>query len=393
MRVFEFKPYVGEEEVKLVAEAIRSCKLTAYSGRFTREFERRLSEYLGIDYVLATSSGTAALHVALKSIGIGPGDEVLVPAYTFVATAASVVHSNAVPVFVDIDRETLCIDPKSVEASITDRTKAILVVHVGGNAADMDEIMRIANRYCLYVVEDCAQAFGTEYRGRKVGTIGHVGAFSFYATKNITTAEGGAVVTRDKSLYDRARLLINHGETRKYYSDVIGYNYRMSEVHAAIGVAQLSKINEIIRRKEAFIRALTDELSELVREEVVFLPKVRPYVRPVWSVYPILLNTEVLNVSRDKVLHSLRERGLLIAINAYHTPLYKMKAFQNLLGHGRGCPWLCSYYGNTVVHKELVNTEWVCSRVISLLVSSWFSENDAIDIAKIIKRTLREVRR
>ena len=220
-----FWPTFTEEEKKLVLSVLESGKVSSIAGKMTRTFEQKFSEYIGTRYALAVSNGTAALHTAIAALGIGAGDEVITTPFSFIATATSILHNNAVPVFADIDLDTFNMDPETIPDKITDRTKAILVVHLAGHPAEMDKIIGIAREYGLKIIEDCAQAIGTEYRGRKVGTFGEIAAFSFYQSKNMTTGEGGMVVTNNDDIYEKARLFINHGQVERYLHVSLGCRY------------------------------------------------------------------------------------------------------------------------------------------------------------------------
>ncbi|HID90529.1 TPA: DegT/DnrJ/EryC1/StrS family aminotransferase, partial [Candidatus Bathyarchaeota archaeon] len=229
--------YIGDGEVEAVLEVLRTKRLSQLTSEKVKEFEEAFAKYYGVGHAIAVSSGTTALHAALAATGIGPGDEVLLPPYTFVATANAILHQNAVPVFVDIDPKTYNIDPEAIERAITDRTKAVIPVHMLGQPADMDPIMEIAEDRGLVVIEDCAQANGAEYKGRKVGTFGDMGCFSFYANKNMTSGgEGGMIITDDGDLAERAGSIVNHCRVKAspyryvpahnvYWG--LGYNYRM----------------------------------------------------------------------------------------------------------------------------------------------------------------------
>lgn len=386
-----FKPYPFPGEVlERIREVLDSGILVSTFGKWVRTFERALGEYLGVAHVVATSSGTTALHVALKSLGVGPGDEVITTPFTFLSTASTILHSNAVPVFADIDRETLNIDPISVENRITDKTKALVVVHLAGLPADMDSLMKIAEEHGLFVVEDVAQALGAEYRGRKVGSIAHVSAFSFYATKNITTGEGGAVATNDEDIARSARLLVSHGETRKYFYEVLGYNYRMTEIQGVLGYYQLLAIEESMAKREKFVKVLTEELAGM-DQDLVKLPRVPKEVRHSWHLYQMLLSVEKLRKPRDFIVEALRAEGINSVFVAYPYPLYLTDLFQKQVGHGRGCPWSCYFYGGSVSYRRELcpNAEWASERVVSLLVSPTYTESDAVDVANAIKKVLR----
>ena len=236
------EPLVGEEEVNAVREVLLSGMYV--SGKKVKEFEEKFAEYIGTKYAIATSSGTAALHISLACLDIGPGDEVIVPPMTFFATIEAVLYQNAIPIFADVD-ENYCMDPKSIENVITNRTKAIIPVHLFGYSANMKRIMEIARKYDLYVIEDCAQAHGTEYYGKKVGSIGHIGAFSFFATKNMTTGEGGMITTNDEEVAKKAKMIRSHGMIDRDNHIMLGYNYRMTEMEAAFGLVQLSKLDQL----------------------------------------------------------------------------------------------------------------------------------------------------
>ena len=387
-----FRPWITDEDINLVVDVLRSGQLSAIGGKWNALLEQELTKYLGVKYAITVSNGTTALHVALKAIGVGPGDEVITTPFTFAASATTILHANAIPIFADIDRETLNIDPASVEDAVTDRTKAVIVVHLAGYPAEMDEIMKIADERGLYVIEDTAQALGAIYRGRMVGSIGHVGTLSFYPTKTITTGEGGAVVTSDVDIANRARLLRSHGETGKYYYELLGYNYRMTEFQAALGYSQLRRIDEIIRRKEEFAKVLMEELRD-VENDLIQFPRPKPYIRHAWHLFQVILNLEKLRVSRDRVVEALRAEGIEAATVAYPIPLHKEPIITNMMGHGKGCPWTCPYYGRKVTYKPLPNAEWAAERVVTILIGPLYTTEDAVDTANAIKKVLNYYRK
>ncbi|MGC8543419.1 MAG: DegT/DnrJ/EryC1/StrS family aminotransferase [Vulcanisaeta sp.] len=386
-----YRPWLSDEDINLVVDVLKSGQLSAIGGKWNTLLEQELAKYLGAKHVITVSNGTTALHVALKALGIGPGDEVITTPFTFAASATTILHSNAIPVFADIDRETLNISPSSIEDVITDRTKAIIVVHLAGYPAEMDEIMKIAQERGLYVIEDTAQALGAIYRGKMAGSIGHVGTFSFYPTKTITTGEGGAVATNDDNVARMARLLRSHGETGKYYYEILGYNYRMTEFQAALGYSQLRRIEEIIKRKESFAKVLMEELQDIEGDLLQF-PRPKPYIRHAWHLFQLLLNLERIRVSRDKVVEALRAEGIEAATIAYPIPLHKEPIITNMAGHGRGCPWTCPYYGKKIIYKPLPNAEWAAERVVSILIGPLYTTEDAVDTARAIKRVLNYYR-
>jgi len=382
------KPPVDLDEVIEVLSVIRDGALSMLRGSRVKMFEEEFARFIGVKHVIAVSSGTAALHVALKAMGVGPGDEVIVPPFTFVATATAVLHSNAVPVFADIDRETLNIDPASVEERVTERTKVIIPVHLCGLPAEMDEIMKIAKAHGLKVLEDAAQAIGAEYRGVKVGAIGDAGAFSFYQSKNITTGgEGGAITTNDDDLAEKARLIRHHGEPRWYHYILLGYNYRMTEMQAAFGLAQLRKVDKLNERRREIAKIYHEELSKV---DCLILPHEPDHVRHAWHIYNVLLDLDKVRVSRDKFVEAVRRENVPISV-AYPTVLYLEPLFREKIGHGRGCPWSCPFYGRNIEYKRGLcpNAEWVSERVFTLTTMPSLTDEEALDIARAVVKVAK----
>ncbi len=244
------EPSFGKKELAFAVDAIRSTWISS-QGEYIDAFERNFAKYIGVPYAVATTNGTVAIHLALAALGVGKGDEVILPDLTFVSTANAVVYTGAKPVMVDVDPATWCMAPTALERAITPRTKVIMPVHLYGHPADMDAIVKIAKRHKVHVLEDAAEAHGAHHRGRIVGSIGTLGAFSFYGNKIITTGEGGMVVTKSKKLYERLRMLRNQGAhpSRKYWYTEVGFNYRLTNLQAAIGVAQLEQIDTFIAKK------------------------------------------------------------------------------------------------------------------------------------------------
>jgi perosamine synthetase len=243
-------PQLSGNEEKYVLECLKSGWISS-AGSFVTRFEEAYANYIGTKYATSCSNGTAALHLALLACGVGPGDEVIIPDLTFAATANAVLYCGAKPVLVDVEEKTWNIDPVLVENVMTSKTKAIIAVHLYGNPCDMDALMAIAERHKVYVIEDAAEAHGAVYRGRKVGGIGHIGCFSFYGNKILTTGEGGMCVTNDKKLLDTMELCKNHGmkKERRYFHEVIGFNYRLTNIQAAIGLAQLEQLPAFIKER------------------------------------------------------------------------------------------------------------------------------------------------
>jgi perosamine synthetase len=308
-------PLLNEEEKQAILEVIDSRWLA--QGPRVAAFERAFAEFCSTQYAIATSSGTTALQTAVLALGIGPGDEVITSPFTFIASANAVLFAGAKPVFVDIDERTYNVNPGLIEAAITPRTKAILPVHLFGHPCDIEAIMAIAARHSLAVIEDACQAHGATVEGRKVGTFG-VGCFSFYPTKNITTAEGGIITTDDAELADRAQLLRNHGQRERYYHETIGYNFRMTEIQAAIGSVQLQKIEHFTAARRANAAYLTPRL------EGVITPYEAPGCLHVYHQYVIRVPE-----GRDELAEHLRRRGIATGIY-YPLPVHKQVAYQRL---------------------------------------------------------------
>lgn len=307
------KPEIGKEEIAAVTGVLESGMLA--QGEVVEEFEDKFAAYIGTDYAIATNSGTSALHTALAAQGIKEGDEVITTAFSFFATASCVLMQNATPVFVDIDPKTYNIDPALIEAKISDRTKAIIPVHLYGQPCEMREIMDIAKANNLAVIEDAAQAHGAEYKAKKVGAIGDIGVFSFYSTKNIITGEGGMITTDDEEIAERAKLIRNHGQSRRYFHDCLGYNYRMTNIAAAIGLVQLNKIDTLSLRRMSNARYYGEQLN-------VKKPFVSPNVKHVFHQYTIRVK------DRDKFQAHLERKGVGYGIY-YPVPLPSQPLFDS----------------------------------------------------------------
>ncbi|HEX9635482.1 MAG TPA: DegT/DnrJ/EryC1/StrS family aminotransferase [Candidatus Limnocylindria bacterium] len=311
------RPQMGEEEKELVWSALSSGTLA--QGPRVQELEERFAAFIGVAHAVATSSGTTALHLALLGYGIGAGDEVITVPFTFIASANSIVYTGARPVFVDVEESTFNIDASQVEAAITPRTRAIMPVSLYGQPADMPALAAIAERRGLALVEDAAQSHGATVGDRKSGTWG-AGCFSFYPTKNMTTGEGGMITTADAELADRVRLMREHGMKVRYHHDTLGYNFRMTDIHASIGLAQLPKLAAGNARRRVIAARYDAELDGVIT------PAVRPGVTHVYHQYTIRV------ARRDEFADRLRERGVGTGIY-YPIPVHRQKPFE-ALGYG-----------------------------------------------------------
>lgn len=319
-------PDILESDIEAVAEVLRSPRLSL--GPMAEAFESAMASYVGIEHAVAVSSGTAGLHLCIRALNIGPGDEVLVPSFSFIAVANCVRYEQVTPVFVDIDPVTLNLDPAKIEAAITPRTRAILIVHTFGIPADMDAIESIATRHNLFILEDACEAIGAEYQGRKAGSFGHAAVFAFYPNKQITTGEGGMVVTRDAAMATRIRALRNQG---RYPSDdwfqhsELGYNYRISDINCILGLRQIQRIESILKQRESVALAYSQRLA--TNSRLLLPPKSLPYRRISWFVYVLRLADSFTRQHRDIILQELTARG--IGCGRYFAPIHLQPAYTN----------------------------------------------------------------
>jgi perosamine synthetase len=357
------EPDIGEREIEYVDDAVRSGWVSSH-GKYIDMFENKFSEFIGTEYGLTVSNGTTALHLALSAIGIGEGDEVIVPDLTFISPVNAVLYCNAKPVLCDIDKSNWCMDAGKIEGLITPRTRAIIVVHLYGNSADMDQIMDIAKRHKLYVVEDTAESLGTTYKGKRLGSIGDIGCFSFYGNKTMTTGEGGFCTTNSKELHDRMSMLRDHGMTsqRRYWHEFIGYNYRMTNLQAALGYAQLERIDYFIKRKQ--------EIGKIYRERLknraTLHPEGNDYKGTYW-LYSILLENKE---DRDGLMDFLYSNG--VDTRRFFHPVDSMPPYRKYGVDDYPVSWNIAGRGiNLPSSVKLKNDEvnYVCGKIIEFLDS------------------------
>ncbi len=364
-------PYpIGEEEKNAVKRVLDRGVISIFrGGPEVREFERRFSEFCECSYGIATTSGTTALHTAVSALGIGPKDEVLVPAFTFVSTASVVLQQGATPVFVDVD-DTFCMDVEDLKTKISQSTKCIMPVHLFGHPANMKEILKIARKNDLYVIEDSAQAHGATIDGQKVGSFGDLGCFSFFQSKNMTCGEGGMVVTNDEDLYRKARLLREHGSPENpktwYVYETLGYNYNMTEIQAAIGLEQLKKLKNFNtkRREHAAL------YRELLKDSDLILLQEKEGYRNVYHNFPVLL-PEHGKEKRDFFVEAVRAEGIPLDI-CYPLPLYQTALFKK-----RGIRGTCP------------RTEAYAERIFNLYTDPTVTLELIYDSARAIKKVLQ----
>ena len=318
------KPVFDDEEIN----AVKDVLVTGFvaQGKKVEEFEKEFSDYLDTNHAVAVSNGTIALDVALKASGIKQGNEVIAPSFTFISTANSILFQGAKPVFADVDERTFNINPDDVLEKITDKTKAIIGVHLFGHPFDVKAIQDICEDHNLILIEDCAQAHGAEYESRRVGSFGLVGCFSFYATKNMTTGEGGMITTDSNEIEKTCRLLINHGESQKYYHTMLGYNYRMADIQAVMGLVQLKKLDGFSEKRINNAMYLNKHL----KVSGLNTPYKKKGVKHVYHQYAVMIEErEGFSMSRDEFMQYLQGNGVGCAIH-YPLPVHKQPLYQQL---------------------------------------------------------------
>jgi perosamine synthetase len=319
------QPYLNGKELEYVQDAVSSTWISS-QGKYLDRFEREFPNYVGMKYGTSTCNGTTALHLALRAIGIGPGDEVILPSFTMIATAFAISYCGATPVLVDANPDDWNLDVSKLEAAISPRSKAVLVVHIYGHPTDMDQVVQVASRHGLVIVEDAAEAIGSEYRSRRCGSLGNVSCFSFFANKNITCGEGGMVLSNEASMHDRLRYLKNLSfplnKGREYLHDEIGYNYRMSNLHAALGCAQLERVDEYVEMRRTNAALYADRLRNIPG---LRLPVERDWAMNTYWMYGVLCERE-FGVSRRELIEKLAANG--IETRKFFRPMHLQKSIR-----------------------------------------------------------------
>jgi perosamine synthetase len=337
--LFPKYPVIDKQEEVAVMDVLRSKKLSTFvaspgknflGGEKIRQFEQNFATYIGTKYAISFNSATSALHAAIVSVEVQPGEEVIVPPYTFTSTATSALMHNAIPVFSDVTLDTFCLDPQKLKKVLTPLTRAIIPVHLFGHPCEMDEILEFALENNLKVIEDCAQAPGAKYKGTKVGNFGNCGIFSFQETKNMMTGEGGMLVTNDENIAKTAQMIRNHGEMvlqsdtqRKYKSEILGWGYRMTEIEAAIGIVQLSKLNSMNETRKTLADFLTQKLNSI---NGLHHTKYQ-HVDHVYYVYTLTYDEGVIGIPREKFCEAIRSEGIPF-FGGYVKPLYLNPLYQ-----------------------------------------------------------------
>lgn len=353
------RPIIGDSEKTNIMKVMESGILA--SGTYVEEFEKAFASYNGSAHGIAASNGTTALHLALLAAGIKEGDKVLTTPFTFIASSNAILYCGAIPVFADIERDTFNIDPGDIRRKLEEdpEIKGLLIVHLYGCPCKMDEIMELVEEYDLILIEDCAQAHGAEYKGRKIGTFGKVAAYSFYPTKNMTTGEGGMVLTDDEEVAARARLLVNHGSKIRYYHEELGYNYRMTNLAAGIGLGQLEKLEDFNKKRRENAAYLSAGLEDLAWLEVPFIPA---DCKHVFHQYTVKVE------ERDRFIAYLQEKGIGYGIH-YPLPVYRQPIYEKM-GYGG---------------VSLPVTEELTEKVVSLPVHPDLSKEDLETIVEVVR--------
>jgi dTDP-4-amino-4,6-dideoxygalactose transaminase len=380
-------PIFDDREIKALEEVCRSGHWGCISGTKVAEFEKKFAQFQDAKYGVCVTNGTVALEIALKAVGVKAGDEVIVPPYTFIASASSVLNIGAIPVFVDIEPDTYNLDPSKIEAHLSDKTKAILAVHIAGCPADMDGIMEIAQKYNLKVVEDAAQAHAAAWKGRRVGAIGDAGTFSFQASKNLNAGEGGIIVTNDAEVYARAWSLHNCGrvpEGRWYEHRILGTNARMTEFQAAILLAQMERLEEQTRIRNENAEYLSQMLAEI--EGIKPLKRDPRVTTHAYHLYIFRYDAKAFDgVPRQRFIEALNAEGIPCASG--YVPLYKEQLFYV---EPDGCPLECGFYGRKMDYSKVCCpiTEHACANEAVWLFQNMLlgSKEDMEDIAQAIRK-------
>jgi dTDP-4-amino-4,6-dideoxygalactose transaminase len=377
------KPTIGEDEIRSVVETLQSGWLT--TGSKVKRFEEDFARYVGSKHAVAVNSGTAALHLALDAVGIKEGDEVIVPTMTFTATAEVVLYFKAKPVLVDCQPDTFNLDPTQLEAAITSKTKAIIPVHMAGQACDMNEILSIARKYDLRVIEDAAHALPASYRGKTIGTVGDITCFSFYATKTITTGEGGMATTDNSEWAERMRMMslhgISHDAWKRYtkegswYYEVVspGFKYNLTDIAAAIGIEQLKKCSEFWEARQRIAIIYEKAFAGLGEIQI---PTCRKDVQHAWHLFVIQLNPQHLTIARNQFIEALREKG--IGTSVHFIPLHLHPFYRESFG--------CK-------PEDFPNASVAFERIISLPIYPKMTEADVERVIEAVKSITREHRR
>jgi UDP-4-amino-4,6-dideoxy-N-acetyl-beta-L-altrosamine transaminase len=368
--------WIDENDIEEVVKVLKSDWIT--TGPKIAEFEDALCRYIGCKYAVAVNSGTSALDIAVQTLNLPEGSEVITTPFTFVGTSNAIIYNNSKPVFADIEKETRNINPDNVRKKITEKTKAIIYVNYAGQPCDIEELKEIAEEHDLYLIEDACHAIGAEYKAKKVGTLADMTVFSFHPVKHITTGEGGAVVTNNKEFYDRLKILRNHGIDKSaldrfgpeagwaYDLKLLGRNYRITDFQAALGISQLKKLDDFLRRRKEIV-AMYNEVFGAIPE--IETPIVKSYVESAWHIYTILLN----GMDRDDFFNKMREKG--IGVNVHYIPIYRFSYYQEQFD---------------INPKDFPVTEEVFKKIVTLPLYSKMGDNEVGFVIENVKKIIDE---
>ena len=374
MKIPLSNPDITDLEIKYVTQALRTPNLSL--GPKLVEFETKMAEFVGVKYAIATNSGTSALHLIIRTLGIKDGDEVITTPFSFIASANCILFEKAEPVFVDIDPLTLNIDVNRIEERITEKTKAILAVDIFGYPAEWNRLEQIAKEYKLKLIEDSCEALGAEYKGRKAGTFGEAAAFSFYPNKQMTTGEGAVIVTNDREVANLCRSMRNQGRGNSddwLEHQRLGYNYRLSDINCALGIAQLERIEELLGKRERVAQMYNMKLKDW---QEVKIPCSSPDVRRSWFVYVVVLQDKYSREDRDNILQELRKRG--IGCSNYFTPIHLQPFYVEMFSFRKG---------------DFPVTEHVSERTVALPFYNNISEPEIDSVIQSLKEIVSNLRK
>lgn len=374
------KPWIDEEEKREILNVLNENALTSAAkdgGKRVREFESLLKGYLNVKHAMAVNSGTSALHAALLAADIGEGDEVLLPSFTFVATANSVMAAGAKPIFVDVNKNDYTVDIPDLKAKITKNSKAIIPVHLYGHPSDMDEIVELAEKFSINVIEDACQSLGSTYKNKQTGTFGILGCFSLYASKVLTSGEGGAVVTNDDSLAEKIKMIRNHGMVKGYDTRIFGLNLRLPELSAAIGKVQMNRLEKMLGLRRRNAELLTNLVSSIAHDNGIVLPKETQDKRLNWYLYTIAFTKD--NV-RDKVQKKMVQKDKVGATVYYDPPVHKTPYYEKMLASTTS--------SSRSSGMELANTDWASKHVLSLPTHPLVTQEEVERVAQSIKSAI-----
>ena len=383
----------GREEIANLTEVINSGTLFRYGGKFVDQFESEFADMLDVRHAMASTSGTSALHVAVGTVNPNPGDEIITAPITDMGSLIGILFQNAIPVFADLDPKTYTMMPESIEERITDKTKAIMVVHLFGQMCDMDPILDIARKHDLRVIEDCAQAYFAEYEGRLAGTMGDLGCFSLQQSKHMSTGDGGITVTNDDELARCGRLFADKGWPRDPGAPArdylfLGLNYRMNELTGAVACAQAKKVRGVIERRRGIADAITERISQ---SPGVIPPFVREGRKHSWWLYPITIDQSVLKSSPAEFAKALSAEGIPAGVGYIGKPIYMSPVFQEALTYGDlGCPFTCPHANRREYNlSDCPNTVEILKNIITLSCNEFFTGKDVDDIGKAVEKVAR----